>query len=65
MIAKNDLNGKGEVNGYGLQDSTILKNRLMLKDIRQQEGASIVNLNSSTNLNPVSSDSECSSSVFL
>ena len=41
------------------------KSRLILQGIRQEGNIPIANMNTSNTWNPVSSDSECSSSVFL
>ena len=41
------------------------KSRSILKGIRQEGNTPIANMNTSNTWNPVSSDSECSSSVFL
>ena len=65
MAAKADANGTDQNYSYEHSDEPILKKGQLLQHIRQQENAICGNLNSSTNLNPMSSDSECSSSVFL
>ena len=65
MPFKADVNGTDQSNYYGSSDAPILKKEKLLQNIRQQENASCAIPNSSTNLNPMSSDSECSSSVFL
>ena len=60
-----EQNGTPKDSAYGFKHAAIVKKRLMLTNSSQHESSSIVNLSSTINLNPVSSDSECSSSVFL
>ena len=46
-------------------DPAIMKRAKMFQNMRQNTNASTTHTSSTLNINPISSDSECSSSVFL
>lgn len=61
---KSGSNRTGQINSCHHNQEPVLEKSQLLQNIRQQDISSFSNLNSSANLNPISSDSECSSSVF-
>ena len=57
---------KGTKNGESCdKEQAIMKRAQIFQNMRQTTNASTTHTNSTININPVSSDSECSSSVFL
>ena len=63
-ISKKEPNGMKN-GGYFDNEEAIMKRTQIFKNMRQNTNASTTNSNSTINVNPISSDSECSSSVFL